>query len=188
MRWHDLFADLEAQASSLERAEQETEVADRTRAELGQVSLINRLRAVVEQPAALLVTGSGWISGEVSALGADWILLRTPEELIVRSAAVMAARELPPRSVSPHGVGVVAGRLTLASALRAVAIDRAAVTIVLTDGSELTGTPDRVGADWLDVALHDVGDAPRRSAVRSRMTVSYQHLASVRRRTSGWEA
>lgn len=188
MRWHDLFADLEGRARSLERAEQAVEVADRTRAEIGQVTLMNRLRAAVGHPAVLLVTGSGWVTGQVTSLGADWVLLTAAEEVIVPVEAVLAARELQPQAVSPAGVGVVAGRLTLASALRAVAVDRAAVSIVLTDGTVLTGTPDRVGGDWFDVAVHAIGDAPRHGAVTSRMTVSYRHLAQVRRRTGGWDA
>jgi hypothetical protein len=54
------------------------------------------------------------------------------------------------------------------------------------DGRSLTGTPDRVGADFVDLALHDPAEPPRRTEVRSRATVSLAAIACVRRRPTGW--
>lgn len=59
MRWQDLFADLEGQAGALEWAEIDAEVADRTRGEIAQVTLLNRIRAQVGQHIALTTSGAG---------------------------------------------------------------------------------------------------------------------------------
>jgi hypothetical protein len=45
--------------------------------------------------------------------------------------------------------------------LRAVSRDRAEVTVGLVDGSQVTGTVDRVGADHVDVTI-SAGDSWRR--------------------------
>lgn len=187
MRWHELFADLEGQASSLERADAEREISERTRGELGHVTLINRLRAHVTRPVTMSVAGAGDLSGTLQRVGADWLLIAATDEAIVPLAAVMALLGLPPQSVSDGGVGVVSSRLRLTSALRAVARDRSAVTVVRRDGTPLVGTPDRVGADFVDIALHELGEAPRRQQVRSRATVSFDAIGCVRRRPSGWD-
>ncbi|MGH3446737.1 MAG: hypothetical protein ACRDQA_21145 [Nocardioidaceae bacterium] len=181
MRWHELFADLEGHARSLERAERDAEVAERTRAEVGQLAIVNRLRAAESSSFTLTAIGVGSLTGRVQQVGADWVLLAAPNDVIVPLAAVATVIDLPLASVSPQAVGAVAGRLTMSSALRAVAIDRAAVSIVLRDGGTVVGTPDRVGADFVDVAVHPPGDAPRRASVRSRTTVGFAAIGCVRR-------
>lgn len=186
MRWQELFADLESRARSLERADQDAEIAERTRAEIGQVTLLNRLRAQVGGPVRLTLSGQQTVRGRLDQVGADWLLLASPTETIVSMSAVTSVTDLPLTAVSPEGVGAVASRITLASALRAVAVDRAAVTVRLRDTSTLTGTPDRVGADFFDLAVHDLSDVPRSSSVRTRVTIGYRALAFVQRANPGW--
>lgn len=181
MRWADLFADLEGQAEALERGDPDAEVADRIRIELGQVSLLNRLRAQLGQRVALSVSGVGPLSGRLTQVGANWLLLGAPDEIVVPAAAIVAVTELPPAAVSPQGVGRVAGSIRMTSALRAIAVDRCAVTVLLRGGDTVTGTPDRVGADFVDVAVHELDQAPRRSAVRQRVTVAFDAIGAVRR-------
>lgn len=186
MRWQELFADLEGEARSLERAEQDSEVAERTRAEIGQIALANRLRAQVAQPVTLLVRGSREVSGDVQRVGADWVLLSSPHDELVPLLAISAVVNLPPSAVTTDGVGVVAGRVTLSAVLRALARDRSGVSVWMWDGGHIAGTPDRVGLDHLDLAVHDLDGAPRRSEVRTRMTVAFAAISLVRRRDSGW--
>ena len=84
MRWEDLFDDLEGQAESLERAEREAEVADRTRSEVGQITLMSRLRSNEGRerlPEAHRAGAS--FSGTLVRLGADWMLLACPGEVVV---------------------------------------------------------------------------------------------------------
>ena len=42
MRWEELFADLEAQARALERADDDAEIGERIRGEVARVTLVNR--------------------------------------------------------------------------------------------------------------------------------------------------
>ncbi len=187
MRWQQLFDDLEGQAQASERAELEAEISDRTRAETGQVRLLNRLRHRVGEQVRLTVLGGGQLQGSVDQVGADWLLLSGSDEVVVPMSAVLTIADLGPASVSPQGVSVVAERLGLTYALRAIAVDRCPVRIALRDGSTVVGTPQRVGADFVDVAVHDVGEVPRLDVVRRTSTVAFDAIASVRRLSSGWD-
>lgn len=186
MRWDQLFADLEGQARGIEDLEREAEITDQVRVELGQTTLLNRLRAQDQQPVTLIVDGAGRIQGDLAQVGADWLLLQAPHELIVPVAALIGASDLPAAAVSPDGVSLIASRLRLTAALRAVAIDRCAVTVTLRSGDTVIGTPDRVGADFIDLAVHERGEAPRRSSVRTRLTLAFAAIATVRRDSEGW--
>ena len=187
MRWQELFDDLEAQASALERTTTDAEISERTRGELARVAMVNRLRAQVGAGLTARVCGAGDISGRLERVGAGWVLVVAESELIVPTSALVWCVDLPLEAVSAEAVSVVSSRLGLASVLRAVARDRSVVTVVTRDGTTVTGTPDRVGADFLDVAVHEVGDAPRRTQVRSRATVPFEAIGCVRRRATGWE-
>ncbi len=55
-----------------------------------------------------------------------------------------------PVAAAPSAGGVVARRLTLGHALRALARDRVVVRLAV-DGGEVVGRLDRVGADHVDV-------------------------------------
>ena len=92
---------------------------------------------------------------------ADWALVATPAETIVVLDALIAAVELGMAAVSDTGVDPVASRVGMGPVWRAIARDRTPVSIQLRDGSTVTGTPDRVGADFVDVACHELGAAPR---------------------------
>lgn len=187
MRWQELFADLEAQASALERAATDAEISERTRGEVARVAMANRLRAQVGARLTARVWGAGDISGRLERVGADWVLVLAGSEMVVPTSALMFCVDMPLEAVSADSVSVVTSRLGLTSVLRAVARDRSVVTVVTRDGATVTGTPDRVGADFLDVAVHEFGVPPRRSQVRSRATVPFEAIGCVRRRATGWE-
>ncbi len=182
MRWERLFSDLEAQAEALQRAEVEAEVADRTRHEFARIHLVDRLRAQVGTGVHLRVVGGGILRGELLQVGADWLLVDAATESVVRLDAVAAVYDLPSTSVHPDAVGVVAGRLRLTSVLRGLARDRCAVRVGLTDGTTTTGTPDRVGADAVDLACHEPGERPG----RARVTLTYGSVGSLSRVETGW--
>jgi hypothetical protein len=64
--------------------------------------------------------------------------------------------------------------------LKGLARDRAVVQVVLDDGAVLTGTIDRVGADYLELAEH-AADEPRRvEAVRGVRAVVLTAVGVVR--------
>jgi hypothetical protein len=186
MRWEDLFDDLEGQAEFLERAERDAEVAERTRSEVGQITLISRLRSNEGREVSLRLIGGLTISGTLVRLGVDWMLLTCPREVVVPVAGVATVANLPWDSVSPHGVEVVSSRLTLSTVFRAMAIERARITVMMSDQSTVSGTPDRVGRDFLDLAIHHGDQAPRAAAVSMRVTVPYGAISAVMRDQGSW--
>jgi hypothetical protein len=186
MRWEELFDDLEGQADALQRADRDAEVADRTRAEVGQVTLLSRLRALEGDSVSVRLGNGDALSGTLVRLGVDWMLLACPQEVVVPMTGIATLDDLPWHSVSAAGVGVVASRLTLSSAFRAMAVDRARITIRLHDGTSVSGTPDRVGKDFVDLALHHEDQGPRIRAVSRRTTVAYLAVSAVVRDPSSW--
>ena len=184
MRWDELFRDLEAQAEAAERAEVDAEVTDRSRRELAAVRLTDRLRAAGGSTLTLSVTGGLRITGLLADTGPDWLLLEEAGggSALVPLAAVLGLAGLPPWASAPDSEGAVAARLRLGYALRGLARDRAAVTVFLTDGAAVAGTIDRVGADFLEVTEHPVGEPRRRGAVRGARVLPFAGVALVRSR------
>jgi hypothetical protein len=181
MRWDELFADLEAQLESAAAAELAGEVADRTRRLAAEVTLADRLRGARGRPVRLSVPGGPAVAGLLREVGADWLLVadEAGREVLVVSAAVLAAAGLP-REHTPE-TSLVRRRLGLGSALRGVARDRSAVTLRLQDGAVLTGTIDRVGRDFLELAEHPVGEPRRAGQVSGVRAVAFGALATVTR-------
>jgi hypothetical protein len=186
VRWQELFDDLDGQAEAWQRAERDAEVADRTRAETGQVTLLSRLRSLEGRDVSLRLGSGVAVSGRLARLGVDWLLVTCPQEVLIPLVSLAAVDNLPWESVSPQGAGAVASRLTLSSVFRAMAVDRARVTVAFHDGSSVRGTPDRVGRDFVDLALHRPEDGPRVTAVSRRLTVAYGAISAVQREPSSW--
>lgn len=177
MRWQALFDDLEAQLDAQAAAELWSEVAERSRAERASVHLADRLRAHDGEPLALRLRDGTTVAGVTADVAVEWLAVqqgRSP--VLVPLGAVVAVGGLS-RSVAPEP-GAVLRRLGLASALRALARDRAPVRLRL-DGADVSGTIDRVAADHLDLAEHPL-DEPRRAAtVRQVLAVPFSALLAV---------
>lgn len=184
MRWDGLFADLEAQAQALQDAGRAAEVAERARHEAGQLRLIDRLRPALGTTVRVDCAGAFTVRGALSGVGADWLLVSEAAggEALIALAAVQSIGGLSRLSAVPASEGAVAARLGLRSALRAIALDRAGVRMVLRDGPALEGTLDRVGADFAELALHPVGEARRRGEVRDVVVIALAEFSAVRRR------
>ena len=182
MRWDELFRDLEGQLDAAESAELASEVADRTRHEVVQLRLLDRLLPAAGHDVQLHVAGDGQVSGRLDQVGAEWLLVSESagRQALVPMAAVLSAAGLGALSAVPGQEGRVFARLGLGSALRAIARDRLQVTIGLVDGSALTGTVDRVGADFLELAEHAAGEPRRRSEVSGVRAVPFAAVATVR--------
>jgi hypothetical protein len=183
MRWDAMFADLEAQAEALERAERAGEIDERVRAELGTVSLLDRLRAAVGTPVRLWTAGAGVLGGTLGRLGPDWVLLEQDggREALVRLGAVTGVGGLGRASATPGSLDAVTARLGLWFVLRRIARDRSPVALQLTDGSSRHATIDRVGADFVEVAVHAPGEPRRAPAVREQLLVPTDALVAVSR-------
>lgn len=181
MRWQQLFDDLQSQFEAEEAAAERAESASRARAEVGAVRLVERLGGAVGGQLALDVRGPGRITGALVDLGPDWLLLADDagRDQLVALAAVRAASGLGRRTAPPEP-GSVRARMDLRRALRGLARDRAAVQVVLDDGTAVTGTIDRVGADYVEVAEHPADLARRSEAVQGVRAVVIGAVAVVR--------
>ena len=184
MRWDRLFDDLESQLEASQAADLSAEVAERARREAALVRLVDRLRPAVGLELTVHVAGSGAVRGRLLDRGSDWLLLDEAGErqALVALAAVLTVAGVGSRTAVADSEGAVAKRLDLRWALRGLARSRTGVALVLVDGTQVTGTLDRVGADHLDLAEHGLGEARRAGAVRAVRLVPLAALGLARSR------
>lgn len=182
VRWAALFGDIEGQLAASARRELEDEVDDRRRRELARIRLVDRLAVALDRPLVVTVGGVGAVSGRLSAVGADFLLLdeASHREVLVPLAAVQSVTGLPRLAADPDRKPTLQGRLGLGYALRAVARDRSPVVICLTDGRTLTGTVDRVAADHLDLVEHSPDGSPRPGTAGAPKVVLFAGIGVVR--------
>ena len=166
MRWQQLFADLQAQFEAEEAAVERAESASQARAEVGAIELADRLRGALGLPLTLGCGRAGTVTGVLAGVGPDWVLVEDDgaRQCLVALAAVRWVSGLGRRTAALEPAGPVRARLDLRRALRGLARDRSTVQVVLDDGVVLTGTLDRVGADYVELAEHPT-DLPRRAEV-----------------------
>jgi hypothetical protein len=184
MRWQELFADLEGEFAEAERADHAAEVADRSRAEYARVRLVDRLRAGLDLDVTVTTAATGRIRGRLESVGAEWLLLveANGRQVLLPLAHVLAIGGLSRQAAEPGSEGRVAARLGLRHALRGLARDRTPVAVVLTSGDVLTGTIDRVGEDFVELAEHPVDEPRRAGSVRAVRLLPLSALAAVRSR------
>jgi hypothetical protein len=181
VRWQQLFADLEARFEAEQDAAERAETSSRARHELGSLRFVDRLGGAVGSPVVLLCRGAGQVSGTLTEVGSDWLLLDDlGRELLVATAAVRAVSGLGRRTAAAEDPGPVTARLDLRRALRGLARDRAPVHVVLDEGTSLHGTIDRVGADYVELAEHPADSYRRAGAVQGVRTVLIDAVVVVR--------
>jgi hypothetical protein len=208
MRWDRLFADLEAQFDEISDAEAAAELADRQRVAFGAVRATQRLTGSLEQPIRVRLAGGASIGGVLRSVGPDWLLLVEAQsrECLVALSAVTAVEGLT-AATAPELSGL-ALRMDLRRALRGLARDRSPVAVGLTgwlggvagtapasvassigsaligSGStgsdEVIGTIDRVGADFVEIAVHAAWEPRRAGTVRSVALVPLDAVVLVR--------
>lgn len=183
MRWDQLFADLAAQLEEAGAAELAGEVADRTRREIAALTLVDRARAAIGHQVRVQLLGPEVVSGLLLEVGAQWVLLRDDggRDVLAPWSAVVSIVGLGLESTAPAEGGLVFRRLGLTAALRAIARDRAVVSVGLVDGAVVSGTFDRVGLDFVEISEHAVGDARRPGQVSAVRTVAHTGLARITR-------
>ena len=182
MRWQQLFADLEAQAAEQDAAAEQAEEASRARTEYGRVRLADRLRGAAGREVSVSCRGGVPFSGRLVDVGVDWLLLVDGQarEVLVAAGAVTAVAGLTTVTAPAEEQGEVARRLDLRRALRGLARDRATVSCLLEGGAVLTGTLDRVGADFVELAEHPSDQPRRRAAVTAVRAVPLGAVVAVR--------
>jgi hypothetical protein len=182
MRWEQLFEDLESQLEQLSLAERDAEIADRTRAELAKVSLLDRLRASLGRTVTCSLSDGGVVRGRLNRVGADFVLLgQAHGETVVPLTALVLLEGLGDGAVSADVAGRVVSRLGLRAVLRSLARDRSAVRLRVGSDRGLVGTVQRVGSDFLQLAVHEAEESPRPGTVRASPLVPLGRLISVER-------
>ncbi|HET7310783.1 MAG TPA: hypothetical protein VFJ17_05605 [Mycobacteriales bacterium] len=180
MRWARLFDDLDAQVEAAERAERSAESADLRRLELSRLALSERLAAAEGVQVTVTVEGADPLTGAISRVGAEWLLLQEAAggETLVSAPAVVAVTGLPVASIP--STDEVDRRLGIGVVLRQLARDRAPVAVATRSGAVFTGTIDRVGVDHVDLAEH-AADRPRRASDVLRVrTIATAAISFVR--------
>ena len=157
MSWdEDLFAvldDLEQQAEALYAAERDAELADRSRAEYGAVTLASRLMASLDTELTLGVAGVGRLTGTLRRLSKGWLLLGSAgSEWVVPLSAVTSVRDASRRSVPEVAWSPIA-RLALGSALRRLSEAGEPCVVHLVDGAVHEARVARVGAEVVELAV-----------------------------------
>lgn len=178
--WEELFGELDREVEAEERAELAAEVAERTRREHGEVRLLDRLRALTGAVVHLDVIGAGPVQGTVEKVGADWLLLRLDPgmQTLVALHAVVGLRGA--TRAAQLARGGLSERIGLTLVLRRLARERREVLLTRIDAGIVSGTIDRVGADYLEIAEHPAGEPRRPGAVRAVRLVPMRGVALVR--------
>jgi hypothetical protein len=182
MRWERLFDDLAAAFDAADADVLEAEVADRVRGELAATSLEDRLRGAIGLQVACEVRGAGRVAGVVRQVGSGWLVVDEPvaSTTIVATSAVVGVWQLPVAARSAARLGPAVAGLGLGHVLRVLARDRTPLSIALVDGSGFTGTVDRVGADYADIAEHPLDVLRRRDTVTMTRTLAFAAVAVLR--------
>jgi len=123
MRWEALFADLEAQADALVGAERDIEIEERTRANIAQLSMLDRFRPAAGLIVNLRCLGGATVAGRVQHVNPECLLIAeaSGREAVVALAMVTAVSGLSRLSAVPDTMGQVESRLGLRHALRGIA-------------------------------------------------------------------
>lgn len=188
MRWDALFEDLEAQIAEAAVLGRESEVSERSRADMASIGMADRLRGSRGRSVGVhLVSGTDFM-GTLSHAGAESLVIdEDAHQVLIPYAAVSHYT-----GMGRHAVGepsAVRRKLGLANALRSLARDRVPLTVLLARGGagevRISGVIDRVGRDFLDLAVTPPGEARRASNVVDVATVPFGSLLALRSMRSG---
>lgn len=200
MRWDNLFKDLEAQLETVLGDEAVDAARDSERARRSSQSLAEALvddlstgdvRAPVKLCTAgvdLWITvdnfGSDWISGEVVApaqnRGYCVINLACVEQVVFSSRPdILILGALHEPHHLPIGAARRLGRITLRIVLRDLVRRRKSGWIATRD-SQIHGTLDRVGKDFVEIAEHAPHMPRRQESIENRVWVQLSSLAFFR--------
>jgi hypothetical protein len=130
---------------------------------------------------ATVHAGARAFRGTTVASYPEFLVLRATdgsEHLIPYGPAVSVALPAEPSTLRPTPTPATR-RYALALALRELARRREPVRVELADGASCDGTIEAVGSDYLEIAEHDLGEARRRPAVRSRRFVGLAAVVAV---------
>ncbi len=180
MRWDKFFDDLAGQASSAMGAELLGEVEERSRDEVGRLSLATRLAGSSAHPLTVDLVDGASVTGRPLDVGDGWLCLASAaDEVIVPLPALAGIRWATRVSGAADGSPGASG-FGLRPVLRALVRRRVYVRLSTRGGSTAGGTLEGVGADHVELAEHPA-DRPRRAdEVRAFRLVPFDALLTVR--------
>lgn len=158
---------------------QDSEVSERLRTDFAALDLAGRLHSQTGRQLKVEVGMPGAFEGVLSHVGNGWIALQGDR----RSAVVALDHVVLIAGMDRFStVDMPAVQLGLASALRGLSRDRAAVQLYLAGqppAAALDGSVDRVGKDFCEVSLTSRGEPRRPGNVRGVLTVPLRSVAAV---------
>jgi hypothetical protein len=175
-----VFDELEAEFEAGLRSEADQETVAALRAGIGETVLWEQLARRVGSLVVALA-GARRFRGVVLASYPEFLVLQDGDgtEHLVRHGPATSV-QLPPEPATLQPVPPPAARRhRLSLALRELARRREPVRVELLDGERVDGTIEAVGADYLEVAEHDPGEARRRTAVKARRFVGFAAVVAV---------
>lgn len=184
MRWDALFNDMESQLAEADRLALDTEVNERTRAEMVHLPLEHRLRAAVGYRIGVHLICGESVHGELTYAGADALVLDEDQHQVLIPYAA-AARYVGLGRHAQSERSAVRRSIGLAHALRGLARDRAELSVVIAGGVRLAGVIDRVGQDYIDLATVIPGEARRSQSVGQVSAIPFTALAMIRTHKAG---
>ena len=187
MRWDALFNDMENQLAEADRLALESEVSERMRAEMVGLRLDGRLRAAVGYMIMVHLLCGESAQGELTHVGADALVLDEERHQVLIPYAAAARYVGLGRHVRTED-SPVRRSIGLAQARRALARDRAVVTVMIAGGTgavRVEGVIDRVGRDYIDLAAVIPGEARRTQSVGQVSAIPFTALAMIRSHKAG---
>ena len=177
-RFERLLDGIAAELAASDAAALDADFAETERAARAESRLIARLRA--QRSVCLDIVGAAQVTGLVAAVGRDVVVLAADDgDWAIPVWGICGV-------IDPDGgsreAASVSERLGFASVARAWARQRSVVRVLLIGAGPVHGTIDSVGADHLDLAEHDPGEARRPEAVRRRRALPLGAIAAIRRR------
>jgi hypothetical protein len=178
MRWDALFGDLDAQWHAATQQELEGQVNELARVEASQVTMADALRGSLGREVAAVLRNGVVHHGTLQRVEAQWMLMGSGGlSVVLPLAKLQQVRGI------DHARGVLPGRVryTLASALRILARNRAAVVLGLESAQPagVRGVLDQVGADFVVVAQMADGVARVRGNQQGTVVVALDAVMSV---------
>ncbi|WP_026533496.1 hypothetical protein [Arthrobacter sp. H41] len=179
MRWAALFDDMELQFAAALQAASEEEAATLFRSEQGRIALTARLAGQGSSDVTVRVAGGQDFTGCISHVGSEWLVMRSgARSVLIPLAAVQVVQGLS-RAVGAAPTRVHA-RLGLASALRTLSRDRQSVSVYAGSAdARYDGVLDRIGRDFLELALVPTGEERRSSNVLGVLTMPFAAVSAV---------
>lgn len=192
MRWQNFFSEIEQEFEAALAAEARDQHNDEQRLAWAQTTLQARLAHKCASRQQLSIElGGAHLTGAIDACGWDWIageftlegamrgrycVIPTRNIEAMQLACECAAEALPE---ALNQGGSVTGRIPLSIVLRDLARRRRAVEATMRSGKFVTGTIQRVGKDWFDIATHDPAESLPKANGLNTITLPLRQLDYV---------